>query len=458
MKRKNQMSSAGGKRTTPKIKQNFNQWLRIASQVLFFFLLPSLYISAYFGVIDLALALRDGTFTFAGSLADLVPLLASVTVTLLAGRFFCGWMCAFGSFVEMFYRLGSRVFKRRIRVRPSVDRVLRGVKYVVLSVLVLLSILEISVSTFSPWDVFALLLTTGKLPNLALIFPGLLPASILLLAILLASIRIERFFCRYLCPIGAVFSVCSRVSIIRLEKSSEACGNCKACSSACGMGVHLQGIDVIRDGACIRCMKCVDICPKKNIGIRSFHRSMHPILAASIAILLLVGLAVAGNTLADRISAIEDSAAVITVEIQPTPGMTSASSEMSLIPATETSKESTTDPSENTFSTESSTALDTSVTAVAQGNYIDGIYRGTGSGFRGDITVDVTVEGGLITSITVVSSEEDRKYFDRAIDVILDDIYDAQTTQVDVVSGATYSSEGILQAVENALASAGSGA
>ena len=85
MKKKNQMSSAGGKRTTPKIKQNFNQWLRIASQVLFFFLLPSLYISAYFGIIDLAIDLRDGTFTFAGSLADLVPLLASVTVTLLAG-------------------------------------------------------------------------------------------------------------------------------------------------------------------------------------------------------------------------------------------------------------------------------------------------------------------------------------------------------------------------------------
>jgi len=446
MRRKHTENQTSGKQNGSKRFRKINQWLRLGSQVIFFFLMPSLYISAYFGIIDLAIDLRDGTFTFAGSFPDLVPLLSVVTVTLLAGRYFCGWMCAFGSFGEVFYRISSRMMKRRVRVKPNVDRVLRGAKYILLAGLILVAVLGVTVSTISPWDVFALVLTTGRIPDPSMIFPALLPAVVILLLIIVASIWIERFFCRYLCPIGAVFSAVSRFSLLRLEKPREDCGSCKACTTACGMGIDLRKSDVVRDGACIRCMKCVDICPRQNIKVRAYRRSIKPLIAVVIAILLIFGLSAAGNTLADRIAANEDVNAVITVEIQSAPSTTSPSNETTL-PSVETADATTsTAPTD----TQGSTAATTTVA----GQYVDGTYRGTGSGFRGDITVDVLVEGGKITSITVVSSDDDRKYFDRAIDSILGDIYNAQTTEVDVVSGATYSSEGILQAVENAIASA----
>lgn len=88
---------------------------------------------------------------------------------------------------------------------------------------------------------------------------------------------------------------------------------------------------------------------------------------------------------------------------------------------------------------------------INNNNYQDGAYTGTGSGFRGDITVEVMAEGGQITAITVVSSNDDKQFFDRAKSSIISDIISNQSVEVDAVSGATFSSSGIIEAVANAL-------
>ncbi len=81
----------------------------------------------------------------------------------------------------------------------------------------------------------------------------------------------------------------------------------------------------------------------------------------------------------------------------------------------------------------------------------DGVYRGTGVGYGGDIIADVTIEEKQITIIDIVSAEgETEAYFERAKGVV-DSIISVQSTEVDVISGATYSSNGIIDAVENAL-------
>lgn len=80
----------------------------------------------------------------------------------------------------------------------------------------------------------------------------------------------------------------------------------------------------------------------------------------------------------------------------------------------------------------------------------DGVYRGTGTGFAGDITVSVTVKEKQIISIDIISSSDDEAFFTRAKTVI-DKIIEGQTLDVDTVSGATFSSRGIINAVKNAL-------
>ncbi|MCD8053114.1 MAG: FMN-binding protein [Lachnospiraceae bacterium] len=86
--------------------------------------------------------------------------------------------------------------------------------------------------------------------------------------------------------------------------------------------------------------------------------------------------------------------------------------------------------------------------------YQDGIYEGEGTGFGGTITVSVTVEDGLIADITVLSAAgEDTAYYNTAQSV-LDDILEAQSTEVDTVSGATFTSGGLIEAVSDALGKA----
>ena len=91
------------------------------------------------------------------------------------------------------------------------------------------------------------------------------------------------------------------------------------------------------------------------------------------------------------------------------------------------------------------------------GGYKDGTYEGTGMGFGGEITVSVTVADGKVAEITVLSADgEDPAYYDQAL-AVLDEIVSAQSTEVDTVSGATFSSTGLIDAAAYALGKAAAG-
>ena len=89
--------------------------------------------------------------------------------------------------------------------------------------------------------------------------------------------------------------------------------------------------------------------------------------------------------------------------------------------------------------------------AGSAGLYNDGVYEGTGEGYKGELNVSVTVYGGEITDIEITEFRDDSVYIRRASSLI-EDIIDCQSTEgIDTVSGATYSSRGLLEAVDNAL-------
>lgn len=91
------------------------------------------------------------------------------------------------------------------------------------------------------------------------------------------------------------------------------------------------------------------------------------------------------------------------------------------------------------------------------GGYKDGTYEGTGIGFGGEITVSVTVADGKVTDITVLGADgEDPAYYDQAL-AVLDKIVSAQSTEVDTISGATFSSTGLIDAAADALGKAAAG-
>ena len=117
---------------------------------------------------------------------------------------------------------------------------------------------------------------------------------------------------------------------------------------------------------------------------------------------------------------------------------------------TETTKSAeNTDSAENADNTETATSTDT-----ADPVYKDGTYTGDGQGFGGNIQVQITIADDTLTDIQVVSAEkEDSAYLSQG-KAVIDRILEAQSTDVDTVSGATFSSTGILMAVEDALGKA----
>ncbi|MBP6492393.1 MAG: FMN-binding protein, partial [Clostridia bacterium] len=109
----------------------------------------------------------------------------------------------------------------------------------------------------------------------------------------------------------------------------------------------------------------------------------------------------------------------------------------------------------STGSTSTETASGSTSTAASNSVYNDGTYQGTGTGFRGgQTTVSVTVSNDKITDVTIVSHEDDRPFFNRCCDSVISQILSSQSSDVNAVSGATYSSNGIMSAVADALSSA----
>ncbi|BAK97922.1 hypothetical protein OBV_07240 [Oscillibacter valericigenes Sjm18-20] len=174
------------------------------------------------------------------------------------------------------------------------------------------------------------------------------------------------------------------------------------------MGIPLYRGETVDSGKYIDCFHCVEICPRKNISANPA-----PAVATLVTVGALTGLYYLGNLTAGA-----------------------ASGSLTASPSSETVL------SENQESSEA-------------GQFTDGVYTGNARGFRGDTEVSVTVENGSIAKIEVLSYEDDQEFFNRAKDTVITEILAVQSADVDVVSGATFSSESIIGTVANALTSAG---
>lgn len=429
--------------------------IRTLSRILFFIAFPSLYIMAYFGLVDVLVLLRDGTFSVDTAWVSLISLFAILPVTIIGGRFFCGFMCAFGALTDLIYHIGYRIMRKKFRIPKRLDAISRYAKYLILLLLLLLTWADVSVAEYSPWDAFGMLFTTGGIPNFSLVFRAVFPGIILLTLILVASLFIERFFCRYLCPIGSVFAVASAGRLARIEKPRDHCGKCQICSQACPMGIDLSSVDVVKSVECIGCMRCVEACPRKNTRLGILEKKAPEKLAVIIAILLITVVYVTLSWISET-GQQEESSARISEATQPVisshneTGTDTRVTDESMA-AADTSESFLEQPTEISTAEESTQPPVTSELFPQGALYIDGVYQGTGEGFRGEIVVEVTILDGKIADIVVLSYDDDDKYFERAVRAILPDVIEKQDGNVDAVSGATYSSQGILDAIRSAL-------
>ncbi len=179
----------------------------------------------------------------------------------LLGRFICGWLCPFGLVQELMHLLPP---KKKIQTFRG-DRQLRWLKFSVLGLLVVLLTVIRHEPMFCKWLCPAGTLEAG-IPlvslneQLAAQAGGLfIHKVVILIALLVLSVFIYRPFCRYLCPLGAIYSLLNPLSLYRYTVDDSACVHCGACSKACPMACNPETKP--NDIECIRCGKCADVCP-----------------------------------------------------------------------------------------------------------------------------------------------------------------------------------------------------
>lgn len=186
----------------------------------------------------------------------------------LCGRLVCGFLCPFGLLQDLLHKIP---FPKKIKTFKG-DKLLRGLKYVILAVLVIILPICIKLTPFfckylCPQGTLAGLLLALADSSLFKAFGKIFTWKVIILVIVLwTSIIIARPFCKYLCPLGAIYGQLNKVSLFHMECDTSKCVSCGKCSAVCDMCVDPSKTP--NSAECIRCLQCVHECPTKALSAK----------------------------------------------------------------------------------------------------------------------------------------------------------------------------------------------
>jgi polyferredoxin len=242
-----------------------NEIVRRIIQLIYFISMPSAFAVGFTGVKYIFMKIGNGETLEVNSFIK--ALLGLGIFTIIFGRYFCGYICAFGSLGDFIYwlsgRLQIKVLKRKkqIKIPDKATKRLQKIKYIVLAAIIILCTAGVygKISGCSPWDVFSRLVSFTAVPS------GYVIGIIIFILIIIGMAFRERFFCQILCPMGALFSILPILPwSLPNRKKDECISGCKACLSKCPVALKPEQ-DGYETGECIACGKCAFACPHGNI-------------------------------------------------------------------------------------------------------------------------------------------------------------------------------------------------
>lgn len=216
------------------------------------------------GWLPIAALMNLKLFIVSGSVPDVHPagmflLMAFVTVSFLFRKAFCSWLCPIGTISEWLWQGGREIFGRNLRLPRWADIPLRSLKYLLLGFF-LYAILEMSASDVaafarSPYGLIADVKMLNFFRHI-----GTTAAAVILVLVVL-SILVQNFWCRYLCPYGALLGLVSIFSPARIRRDPASCIDCARCFKACPSGLAVDRLLQVRSPECTGCLDCVTACP-----------------------------------------------------------------------------------------------------------------------------------------------------------------------------------------------------
>jgi polyferredoxin len=249
---------------------------------------PSIHaLCPYGGLESLYSVIFGGTFIDKIFSGTLIILIITIIIALIFRRSFCGLICPFGALQEFFGLLGKKIFKKRFTIPTSVDKPLRYLKFIILLVTLYFawSTAGLWVNSYDPWAAYGHI-TEG----FSSLTEEYLIASIILVVVIIGSLLYDRFFCKYLCPMGAFYGLISKISPSKIIRNENLCVNCGLCNKSCPMNIKVSELKEVKSIECINCQSCILSCPKKDtLQYKIVNKSVKPTFVLIFVLLLFFG-------------------------------------------------------------------------------------------------------------------------------------------------------------------------
>jgi polyferredoxin len=195
--------------------------------------------------------------------AGLVLFLLILATGLFLKKGFCGWICPFGLLSEYLAKFRSLLFKRPLKYSQWWDYPLRGLKYLLLgfflwAILIKMDVVSLEKFLGTPYN---------KVADIKMLYFFTRMDTLtfwVLTALVLLSVLLPYFWCRYLCPYGALLGALSWLSPLKIHRRVETCIDCAKCAKACPMSLKVDMVETVYSDECQACLKCVDSCPVKD--------------------------------------------------------------------------------------------------------------------------------------------------------------------------------------------------
>src|SRR6202008_717384 len=189
-------------------------------------------------------------------------LITFLSIAFLFRKAFCSWLCPVGTVSEYLGKLGKKLFGRNFHLARWADIPLRGLKYLLLGFFVwaVSSMSASAIAAFmrSPYGVVA----DVKMLNF---FRFIGETGLIVLGILVVlSVLVQNFWCRYLCPYGALLGLASVFSPLWIRRNAATCIDCAKCAKACPSALAVDTLVKITSAECTGCLECVAACPAEG--------------------------------------------------------------------------------------------------------------------------------------------------------------------------------------------------
>lgn len=212
---------------------------------------PSLHaVCPFGGVVSIYTYFTQGTFVKQIHSSSWILMWLVLVLAVIFGPVFCGWVCPFGTVQEYLGKIGKKLFKRRYNrfIPTKIDQYLRYLRYVVLG-LVLYRTAIAGTLMFADIDPYFSLFNIW---SDEVVWTGLVVLAISLVG----SLFVERPWCKYACPYGALLGIFNTFKIVKLSRNTNTCINCKRCDRVCPMNITPSDDKNVFNHQCIMCLEC----------------------------------------------------------------------------------------------------------------------------------------------------------------------------------------------------------